>query len=148
MSIKTATGSSKSDALMDKLASFYIPDKIKEGVKDTWYIIGPKLRDETRRLIYEPPKTGRIYNIYGRRHQASAPGQSPANLTGRLAQSNDYTVRGHDSLEFGERAPYARFLEEGTRKIAQRPHLIRAFQNLAGLIYSIMEQEGAKAFPK
>lgn len=37
--------------------------------------------------IMEPPKTGRIYRRNGVDHQASAPGESPANDTGNLVKS-------------------------------------------------------------
>lgn len=85
-----------------------------------------------RKLIKDPPHTGRIYNRpgnMGQRHQASAPGEAPAEQTERLAKSAGYRVRGtpfHGGsmvMEFGESAPYGIYLERGTKqtsKVAER----------------------------
>jgi hypothetical protein len=81
-----------------------------------------------RRLIKDPPNTGRIYNRpgnMGRRHQASAPGEAPADQTGRLRKSVSYRVRGSKMfggslvMEFGETAPYGIFLERGTKQTSK-----------------------------
>lgn len=69
--------------------------------------------------IQQPPKTGRIY----KRHQASAPGESPASDTGRLAQSitTSYDVpniTGYVNVA----TEYAEALEFGTPRIAPRPY--------------------------
>lgn len=95
--------------------------------------IGKDVNRETQRLIRTGQRTGRIYIIRGQRHQASAPGEPPANLTGKLAKSNEYKVSGWSTMEVGETAPYAGYLEYGTKKgkIKPRPHLIVAVNNLA-----------------
>lgn len=63
-------------------------------------------------------RTGRIYvNRRGRKHQASAPGEPPATLTGKLRQSittsgpiwDGWNVR----VEVGSSMPYAARLEYG-----------------------------------
>lgn len=81
-----------------------------------------------RKLIKNPPHTGRIYNRPGNmglRHQASAPGEAPADQTGRLRKSVGYKVRGSKMfggslvMEFGESAPYGIFLERGTKKTSK-----------------------------
>jgi len=102
--------------------------KSKEGVRLGLVNVAPEIKREVRRLIRDPNKTGRIYNINGKRHQASAPGEAPANLTGKLARSVGSSISGYDTLVIGERghiAPYAKYLEYGSPegKILKRPHL-------------------------
>ena len=83
--------------------------------------------EEAKRLILDPPKTGRIYTrrVRGRRvkHQASAPGQPPANMTGKLMNSIKALSKGHSSMTVGVEALYGGFLEEGTPKMEPRPYL-------------------------
>ena len=99
----------------------------KRGLENALYEIGQDVVDETRKLIINGPKTGRMYG----RHQASAPGEAPANKTGKLAKSGDYKVRNWQEMIVGETAFYAKFLEDGTRKMKPRPHLIKAVRNMA-----------------
>src|ERR1044072_3048288 len=54
--------------------------------------LAEEMDKEFVKRIKSPPKTGRIYRSKRGMHQASAPGEFPANETGRLAAS----VR-HDS---------------------------------------------------
>ena len=94
------------------------------------YDIGDDVARLIAKYIISPPKTGRIYIINGRPHQASAPFESPAELTGRLRRSINWQVRGSRQLTIGESAYYAKWLEEGTRdhRILPRPHIIRAIR--------------------
>jgi len=106
--------------------------KHRAGLESALYDIGSEVVKETARLIINGPKTGRIYSFRGGRHQASAPGEPPANRTGRLARSGDFIVRNWQEMTVGEKAEYAGFLEDGTRgRIAPRPHLIRAVNDKA-----------------
>lgn len=88
-----------------------------------WKEVGTLLTNKLRYMIRNGPRTGRVYTFRGRKHQASAPGEVPANRTGKLANSVDYEASSHHTLVFGERAEYARYLERGTKKMAERPHL-------------------------
>ena len=106
-----------------------------QGIRLANHNIGTHLRKLARRKIIEPPKSGAIYHWRFppesstgpiRRHQASAPGQPPANFTGRLKDSVDFIVKGQQ-LHFGAGGPilagrwkgfevfYARALELGRR---------------------------------
>jgi len=106
--------------------------KHRRGLENALYEIGAEVVRETRRLIENGPKTGRIYSFRGGRHQASAAGEAPADRTGRLAASGDYRVRNWQEMTVGETAEYAGYLENGTRgRIAPRPHLIRAVNSRA-----------------
>ena len=84
--------------------------------------------------ILKGPKTGRIYKRgkRGRTHQASAPGEPPANDTGRLASSLRAEVSTEAltaSLIAG--TTYAIHLEYGTTKMAARPFMRPAAEKVA-----------------
>lgn len=102
--------------------------KHKKALRLALNEIGSDVVNKISNYIFNPPKTGRWYTYRGRRYQASAPGQSPANRSGRLAKSGGYRVRNYYELKIYETAPYAGYLEFGTRKMAPRPHIIRAIR--------------------
>jgi len=99
------------------------------ALRYAWRQAGVIVTDKLRYIIRNGPRTGRVYTIRGRKHQASAPGEAPANRTGRLAKSVGYKATGHHTLEVGEEAEYAEYLERGTHnkdgsvRMAPRPHL-------------------------
>jgi hypothetical protein len=86
---------------------------------------------------------GRVYTVRGRRHVASAPGDAPARLTGRLMESIKVLQRaspssllsrvGPDPAVFGEEI-YPFFLEYGTRKMAPRSFMRRGLNNFRAAI--------------
>ncbi len=83
------------------------------------------IQEHARGLVINGPKTGRFYTRNRKLHQASAPGEAPANDTGRLAASIYATVNAWQfniSLSAGRAA---KFLETGTSKMAPRPFLYR-----------------------
>jgi len=115
-----------------------IKKKHQTGLGLALHDIGTQVVSKTKHLIETGKKTGRMYG----KHQASAPGEAPANRTGRLANSGDYQVRNWQEMTVGETAEYAGYLEEGTRgregadgkrvgKIKPRKHLLRAINSLA-----------------
>jgi hypothetical protein len=113
----------------------------RRGIRQGLIFSGQKLKTTARRGIMTPPKSGRRYKkrIGGRSYnwRASAPGQFPANVTGRLRDSVDYQMQGDLRLRFGVRKTgsanaggtppdvYAKFLELGSPagKIKPRPFL-------------------------
>jgi len=98
----------------------------QQHIKSQLHVTGHNVVKNVRNIIKTGKRSGRIYTFRGRAHQASAPGEAPANRTGRLAGSSSYNVRDYTQMEVGETADYALFLEEGTVKMAPRPHLVRA----------------------
>ncbi|MDX2334609.1 hypothetical protein [Brevundimonas vesicularis] len=81
-----------------------------------------------KRNILAQEGTGRIYTRGGRKHQASAPGQSPALDTGNLrANTNadlDLREEGTDLVgEIVSNTEYSEALERGTERMAARPFL-------------------------
>jgi hypothetical protein len=81
------------------------------GLKD----IGAELVDTADEGIRNPPKSGRVYHIKGRIHQASAPGQYPANISDTLRNSLDFTISGL-KMRFGAKKSssqnYAEYLQQ------------------------------------
>jgi len=98
----------------------------KKGIREGFFELGAKNKQDAKRAITKGPKTGRVYRIRGRRHRASAAGQAPANLSGALRRSVDMEIKGSDSMEFGykDTAEYGKFLEEGTVNMAKRPNIV------------------------
>lgn len=64
-------------------------------------------------------KSGVVYYKAGKRHQASAPNEFPANETGRLRASisSRYNIR---EASVGSNMPYSRWLREGTKFMQRR----------------------------
>lgn len=84
------------------------------------------VRTDAVSRINNPPKTGRMYG----KHQASAPGESPATDTGALANSVSTSVDQAaltGNVNFG--TGYSAALEFGTAKIAPRPYARPALMN-------------------
>jgi phage gpG-like protein len=95
-------------------------------------------------------RTGRIYRIgrKGRVHQASAPGEAPASLTGKLRQSITHTdpqwVGDNVFVEVGTSLPYAAILEYGGvswngGRILPRPYMASTYLEEAEALDAILE---------
>lgn len=111
----------------------------KAGIEYAAWQSAKQLQKATSDEIIRKPKRGRTYIIRGpsgrrRRHVASAPGETHANLTGKLRRSLGFTVSSTE-IEFGygvfrEPAPeYARFVEFGTRRMLARPSLLNGIRD-------------------
>lgn len=113
----------------------------RRAVRQTWFGLGQDLRKEANREILRKPKGGNTYTVRSRttgrprRHVASAPGETHANLTGDLRRSLSWKVHGHDSMDFGyglvpgtgrNEPKYSAYVEFGTRRMAARPSLANA----------------------
>lgn len=109
--------------------------KYKSGVYNAYIDIAKYLKSTVKKDLNDE-KHGRIYikRLNGRlvRHRASAPGEPPATFTGKLEKSIATKTSGYGQLDFsagGGDVNYARFLEEGTRKMAKRPYMIKAIND-------------------
>jgi len=91
----------------------------RAGIRQGLYNLGQQLRRDFNQAVLAKDKTGRIYRIRrGRkiiRHQASALGETPANITGNYRRSADFLVQGWERLEWGNSADYAGYLEDDPR---------------------------------
>lgn len=112
-----------------------LPEGHRLAIRDALHDSGNEARKWIKRKLTTGRRTGRIYRIFGRNHQASAPGEFPAKLTGKLSRNVRYDVRGAAELEVGIRkfgnVPYPMFLEFGTRKMARRPYIEEASNEFA-----------------
>lgn len=95
---------------------------IKKSINISLFGIGKENVRHARKLMLES-KSGRIYKINKRDHQAAAPGEAPGIVTKNLFNNVDYIVTGHNQMEFGERVPYGIYQEEGTDKMPAHPFL-------------------------
>lgn len=104
----------------------------RAGVEHASYTSGNGLVKATSAEILKRPKGGRLYvrkvGSRRRRHIASAPGETHANMSGKLRRSLDFKVN-PSQLEFGygvqsnDAPDYAGFVEFGTKNMAARPSL-------------------------
>lgn len=96
---------------------------------------GKDIADDARESIRSAVGTGRIYKIRGQLHQASAPGEVPVNLTGRLAASIGYEAS-RQTVRVGSTTKYGEWLETGTSRFAKRPWLEPAMMRAEGSLQS------------
>ena len=110
-----------------------------KNIKNAFSSHGTRCVDALRRIITGGSRTGRMYMYNGRRYQASAPGEPPANVSGRLANSNDFKSSSRElsifNTAFSKDAPYPFFLEEGTQKMASRAWFEKTMIRLEPLLY-------------
>lgn len=120
-----------------------LPSRAHQVFRDGFFGYMAALKKKANKEILRKPKGGATYYIRGRngrrrRHVASAPGESHANLTGTLRRSLSWKVFGWERAEFGygvstnasNRAPgYAGFVELGTRMMKPRPSLQNAVRD-------------------
>lgn len=115
----------------------------RRSIRHGWFELGADLKRTANREILRKPKSGRTYYVSGpsgrrRRHVASAPGETHANLSGELRKSLSWKVRGYTQLEFGygvddsgagkQDAPLWALIEFGTKRIKARPSLQNAIK--------------------
>lgn len=86
------------------------------------------------------PKSGRIYIIRGQLHQASAPGETPAVLSGELSASVGWRQVGLEAFEFFVGAVHAMILEFGSIWMAPRPFM----KPTAALVGEALEEIAAR----
>lgn len=104
-----------------------LDDRTRRGIRQFWFALGKSLTKSFNKSVLAKPRTGRVYKVrrgrVTRRHTASNPGESPANLSGTYRKAVGYQIRGAMEMRFGNSAEYAGFLENGTSKMAARPGL-------------------------
>lgn len=129
-----------------------IPTRLQQVFRNGFFSYMRALKKRANQEILHGKKTGKVYRIHGnwttrrsrksvrfRKHQSSAPGETHANLTGRLRRSLSWRVHGWEKAEFGygvstdksSKAPfYAGYVEFGTPKgqMKPRPSLMNAIK--------------------
>ncbi len=113
-----------------------LEDRTRRGIRQFWFILGKSLLKSFNAAVLQKPRSGRVYRIRRgktrRRHIASRPGESPANISGNYRRSAGFQIRGANEMQFGAGAEYAGFLENGTSKMAARPGLGNAVKDTEG----------------
>jgi hypothetical protein len=101
------------------------PPQAEAAVKRIVARTAMHVASDARQSILRGPKTGRLYSRgRGKFHQASAPGEAPANDTGTLASRLFFDIHnGGTSASVFSDVDYAPILENGGGKIAPRPFL-------------------------
>jgi hypothetical protein len=137
----------------NRKAQFIIDNTItltKRGIRQGFYQVGKQLKASANKDILAKDKTGVVYLIrrgkVRRKHRASAPGQTFANLSGAARRQLGYDVNGTSDLEFGFRKnsntdPYTKVLETSLN----RPALGNAVKKESGNNVMLMERELKKA---
>jgi len=118
---------------------FNLDQLTKKGIRKGFYFIGRDLVKESRRLINKKPKSGLYYIVneglggkilkHPRLHKASAPGEAPAVITGKLRKSVTFEVKNYNLLIFGSTIEYGESLENGAGRLRSRPFLYPAILN-------------------
>lgn len=130
MDVKSSPGNTKVFLKVSQVGKL-----TEKGIRHGFFSLGKDLKDTANTAVLKRPKKGRTYIIRGpsgrkRRHVASAPGESHANITGKARKSIGWKVQGAKSMDFGYGAAssdtppeWVGFLEKGTRRMRARPTL-------------------------
>lgn len=116
--------------------------RVRRGIRQGWFAVGRDWKATTSQEILRRPKSGRVYLVRGpsgrrRRHVASAPGETHANLSGALRRSLSWKAHGHEELEVGygvsttgrnQMPPYGPRLEFGGGNIEARPSVLHGIE--------------------
>lgn len=112
------------ELLQRKLAA--IPTKLQGPLKRQTEISAINIMTNAIRNVQAGPASGRIYQKYKPRrvHQASAPGESPASDTGKLASNITYAL--HDDklgADIGTNLKHGLWMETGTKGKGDKPRI-------------------------
>lgn len=121
-----------------------ITDEIKRSMGGALWLGGEKIKENALLSIQRETKTGRVYARGSVTHRASAPGEAPANDTGRLAGSINMSGTA-DKLKVlvksgGGMVGYAVDLEYGTKDMEARPFMKPALEKSRKYIVDRMEK--------
>jgi HK97 gp10 family phage protein len=106
--------------------------EMEKEVAAALYAGGLMVEANAKTKIMSGPKTGRTYKVRSVTRQASAPGEAPANQTGRLV--NSISVEAQPSRKRvlvkagGGAVEYAAMLEFGTAEMEARPFFAPALK--------------------
>lgn len=90
----------------EKYVTQFITNKValmhRKHIKMALHNYGSDITETLKNVIGSGSRSGRVYFIRGRSHQASAPGEPPASLTGRLENSFNYKARFSELLVYSD----------------------------------------------
>lgn len=107
-----------------------ITESFDKAATDRLKIMGLEIQSRAKKLI-QTPSRGRVYPRKRKPHVASKPGDPPNIDSGTLWRSIDMDFeKTLQVVTVGTNVKYGKLLEFGTRKIAARPWLSRAFRGV------------------
>ena len=113
-----------------------------ELVKNVLLALGKaatEMETEIKKSITEGQKSGVVYPRGNKTHTASAPGQAPANDSGKLAGSVRYKKISDKEHEVKINAEYALALEVGTKNMEARPFIMPAVLKAKKKLYQALK---------
>jgi hypothetical protein len=117
----------------------------KRDIRQGFYQLGKHLKSVASKDILAKNKTGQIYRIRRgkvvRRHQASAPGETFANLSGAARRTLGFDVKGSSELEFGFRANQKTLYTKALETTMNRPAIGNTVKKESGNAIMIMESQ-------
>ena len=115
------------DKLQGKLTA--LPEQMSKAAQAGLYLGGLQIEALAKQSIMEGGKSGVVYHRRSVSHTASAPGEAPANDTGRLVNSI-HTDRSDDgqTVTVSVDAAYGAALEFGSVHTAARPFMLPALR--------------------
>ena len=117
------------DSLHAKLEA--MKTQVPDAVKAQLYLGGLKIEEIYKKSVMSGDKSGKVYHRGKVSHTASAPGEAPANDTGRLVNSvHTDRVGDGSTVTVSVDAAYGAALEFGTSKMAARPALLPALRQV------------------
>ena len=129
----------KGEQYINEIASGRILIVHDKNIKNAFSTHGKQCTDALKSAITTGARSGRIYKYNGRNYRASAPGEPPANRSGRLAGSNYFKAMSKELMiyntAFNNGVPYPSYLEEGTKKMSPRPWFEKTMIRLEPLLY-------------
>lgn len=105
-------------------------DEVREAASEAVRATAAELEGAVKLKIQQGPKTGRLYRGGNVVHQASAPGEAPANDTGTLMGSIYHEREADLTYTVGSRMVYAAYQEYGTSRMAARPFFRPAVEDI------------------
>ena len=130
-------GNAKSQVLSFKAEKRKFETAARHALREVGQLVTKTMKEG----IKNPPKTGRIYRYKGRKHQASAEGQYPANRSGTLRRSVFYRVESWRKLTVGAEAEYAIFLEENLNRPFLHLSLEKTKKQVRNIFKKRLDQE-------
>lgn len=134
---------------------------VKGGIRKAFHQMGKQFKSYANKEILDKTKKhGRLYyftkTVNGKKgersvrvkHRASAAGEYPANRTGNLRRALNFNVVGSNKLIWGDRAFYAKWLEDGTFKMGARPFLKMTIEANRALSIKYLDTAVRKALTK
>lgn len=148
----TVKGHRMNERIFRQLADTEV--KTQAAIRAVWYGIAEDIEKRANQEILRAPKGGRTYLVRTRpggrqrRHVASAPGETHANLSGDLRKSIGWQVHGNFEMTFfydGD-AEHDAFVEFGTANMEARPSLSNAITFVQGNVQPRFDEEMGREF--